>query len=503
MFLLEKGKIDLPGKTLFKFNKLVVHSKQQVCILGKNGCGKTTFIKSIVNGLSNGLLNSNYVNNFDYVPQLPENINSLSGGEKTKAALVKAFRKRNSLLLLDEPSSNLDETQQQWLQVELKKHNGPIIIVSHDEELLNQADELWVIDQQVLKVFHGNYQTYCKQKAKEDAAQNTAYRQQRNEIERLKKQVISRTQKAYRLKNGNGKKMSNSEKKSAGRTSHDAMEKKMQQSAKAIQRRIDRMEKINHVFKAKPIKFVDPNKAIYQKKTLLSIQNENIFIGEKQLINHVNLKVKYGNRIWIRGQNGSGKTTLIKHILNHREKFIPSNINVGYFNQELKQIDLNKTVWNNAAENSVQTNEVIFSVLAGLDLKDFNQPANQLSGGQKVRLQLAQVLLGNNQLIILDEPTNYLDLGTKKALKEFLENYPGTLILISHDRNFATKVTDQSLFIHDKKLEKFDKAIKYSKPTQGEILKLKMTLDQLIADPRSSQNEIKNIKEKINFLKSD
>lgn len=500
MFEIKKGNVGYENEVLFTHERLIVHRHDRIVIFGKNGSGKSTFIKELVNQLNNSSLNNEYSNNYCYVQQLPENINSLSGGEKTKQALDHAFQRKDNLLLLDEPSTNLDEETRAWLHGKIQQHLGPVIIISHDEDLLNDTSLLWVIDNHKLTVFHGNYQGYHNEQEKQKEAQENAYRQQSSKIKRLQAQVVKREQRAYRLKHGNGKKMTSSEKKAASRTSHDSLEKKMQSSAKALQHRIDRIQKVNRPFYAKKIKFVDPNMQDYQKATVLAVHNEKIEINGKRLIDDVNLTLKYGDRLWIRGRNGSGKTTLVKHLMQRQNHLISQKINVGYFNQELKQIDLKATIWNNAAANSLQTDQVIHAVLAGLDLKNFNQMAYQLSGGQRVRLQLAKVLLGDNQFLILDEPTNYLDLETKTALKSFLQNYPGAILLISHDRHFAESITDKYLLIKNHELKSADHIQQYSSNTQGEKMKLKMQLDQLIANPDSTLEEIAVIKKQIDKL---
>lgn len=274
----------------------------------------------------------------------------------------------------------------------------------------------------------------------------------------------------------------------------------MQAGAKAIENRIAHMNLVDKVITEKPIKFVEPNEKFYLKKTVLNIFNQNIAIDGRLLIKNVSFKLKYGDRLWLRGNNGTGKTTLVNTILKAKDEFIPKEINTGYFNQELNQITLDKSIWNNVSENSSQTNQVIHAVLGGLMLKNINQLAKELSGGQLVRLQLAKVLLGDNQLLFLDEPTNYLDLNTKDALKNFLKNYPGTILLISHDREFAKSVISKELVIKNKQLLDPNYLVKYSDSNYGELLRLKFQLDQLINDPSANFSDIKRLEEKIRHI---
>lgn len=497
MLVIQKGKIEYPEKLLFEHERLVVSTNKIVAIVGANGTGKTTFLNRIVESLQNGNHQVEFDGSYVMVHQISETTDPLSGGEKVKKALNKAFARKPNLLLLDEPSANLDETTQRWLSKRLKEYHGIVLLVSHDIDLLNLANETWLIKDKKLEVFPGNYAFTEDILNNRENKQERAYNQQQREIHRLEQQIIKREQRAYRIKKGNGKKLSNSDKKALSRTSHDQMEKKMQRSAKALERRLERMPKIEKVAKSQVVRFIDPNEAKYLRSTVLIVKNQTIKFGKKILIEDVNFKLKYGQKLWLRGNNGSGKTTLVKTILNNREKYIAPNVGVGYFSQELQDIDLKETMWNNAAKDSLQNKQVIYTVLGGLDLKQIHQKASELSGGQLVRLQLAKVLLGNNQFLILDEPTNYLDLETKKSLQQFLQNYPGTILLISHNRQFAKTVTDNDLMITNKKLLTREQRQQYNSADQGNILKLQMKLDQLISDPTVSLEEIKQVQMKI------
>ena len=350
------------------------------------------------------------------------------------------------------------------------------------------ANEIWLINNNKLKVYTGNYESYIKLRKKDEEKRDQIYKNQQRQIKHLKNEIIKRKQRAYRLKKGNGKRMTNSEKKASGRTSHDGMERKMQAGAKAIEKRIVRMDLVHKVVTHKPIKFIEIHKELYLRKTILKMKNQDICINNKILIIREAIYENYilnknlvfhsaafelNNKGYsLIGQSGAGKTTLVQKILRERDKFISEKIDVGYFNQDLKQINPTVSIWNNAAVGSNQPNQVIYAVLGGLGFKKINQKGQELSGGQIVRLQLAKVLLGNNQILILDEPTNYLDLDTKEALKDFLENYPGTLILISHDQEFARSVTDSELLISNKALVSPDSLIHHSSANTGELIKI-------------------------------
>ncbi|UQS83667.1 ATP-binding cassette domain-containing protein [Bombilactobacillus thymidiniphilus] len=197
------------------------------------------------------------------------------------------------------------------------------------------------------------------------------------------------------------------------------------------------------------VHFVDPTHSTSKHALVLKVAGLDVYMNHRLLIKQAQFKLYYGDNIWLSGANGSGKTTLVQTIINNKSEFVPDYVQIGYFNQQLTTLDRKQTVLENVTNASTQVDNVIYAVLAGLALNNKLQlRAEQLSGGQLVRLQLAKLLLQTPQLLILDEPTNYLDLETKAALADFLHEYPGAILLISHDQTWAADVTEQQLIIH-------------------------------------------------------
>lgn len=213
MLVIQKGKIEYPEKLLFEHERLVVSTNKIVAIVGANGTGKTTFLNKIAESLKNKDHQVEFDGSYVMVHQISETTDPLSGGEKVKKALNKAFARKPNLLLLDEPSANLDETTQRWLSKRLKEYHGIVLLVSHDVDLLNLANETWLIKNKKLEVFPGNYAFTEDILNNRENKQERAYNQQQREIHRLEQQIIKREQRAYRIKKGNGKKLSNSDKK--------------------------------------------------------------------------------------------------------------------------------------------------------------------------------------------------------------------------------------------------------------------------------------------------
>lgn len=211
MLVIQKEKIEYPEKLLFEYERLVVSTNKIVAIVGANGTGKTTFLNKIAESLKNKDHRVEFDGSYVMVHQISETTDPLSGGGKVKKALNKAFARKPNLLLLDEPSANLDETTQRWLSKRLKEYHGIVLLVSHDIDLLNLANETWLIKNKKLEVFPGNYAFTEDILNNRENKQERAYNQQQREIHRLEQQIAKREQRAYRIKKGNGKKLSNSD----------------------------------------------------------------------------------------------------------------------------------------------------------------------------------------------------------------------------------------------------------------------------------------------------
>ncbi|MCK8607195.1 ATP-binding cassette domain-containing protein [Apilactobacillus ozensis] len=487
---------------MFEYPTLNINIGDVIGLIGNNGSGKTTFMKNLFNSLKNKDVVSNFSGTVALVEQIQPIVDTGSGGEITKRAIVNALHKSPDLLILDEPSTNLDVIQQKWLFRQIQHYSGTVILITHDENLLKLTNRIWSIEYRKLNDFNVNYKNYVEIQSKKNQKLHLAYRRQKQEIDRLKKQVIKRKQTANRIKHGNGKKISSSEFKNA-KTHHDSMEKKMQKKASALESRINKIDKITLPKQSKPVRFVDPSSKYLSKKTVLNIDNCDIKFNGRTLINNVHLLLKYGEHIFIKGNNGVGKTTLIKNILAHKDTFINKSVKVGYFDQMNQNLEASKTVWQNAISISNQNNQVVLHVLSALGLLELQQKlVVSLSGGQKVRLQLAKVLLGNHQILILDEPTNYLDLRAKQALIDFLNNYPGTIILVSHDVSFTNQINGYFYTIEDNHLLSELGTQKFSDSNQELILNLKYKLDLMMLDEDVNIEQLRKIKARITSLEN-
>lgn len=190
------------------------------------------------------------------------------------------------------------------------------------------------------------------------------------------------------------------------------------------------------------------------EKQLLCAENIKITYGEQEVLNFEKFRLYEGDRIGLVGANGAGKTTLLNMIISRNQVSVVPQTRIGYVSQNLAEIDAGKTVLQNALSVSIQKEDITRIILARLLLtgRDMNKKASDLSGGERMKLAFAMLFVSNVNVLILDEPTNYMDLPSIEALEKLLQEYEGTLLFVSHDMKFVDNVATQKLIISDKKI---------------------------------------------------
>ncbi|MGI6324531.1 MAG: ribosomal protection-like ABC-F family protein [Bacilli bacterium] len=364
---------------------------------------------------------------------LDRSYNTLSGGEKTIVNLATMVLSNPSILLLDEPTNHLDINTLEWFEGYLKQYNGTVIISSHDRYFLDQlVTKIVLIDRGVAEVFHGNYSYFVKENERRIEAQFDAYKNQQKKIEAMKKAI-----KQLREWGINGDNLA------------------LFRRAFNIEKRLERMEKIDKLesIKTLPLGFEIEKRS---GKDVLTIKDLSIKVGDKLLFDHISLNIKYGERICLMGENGTGKSTLIKTILNNNEEAIKvgSSVTIGYMPQEIYFDNENETILDVARKVFTGQEMHLRAALAKFLFIDENvyKRVKNLSGGEKVRLKLFELIQKKSNFFILDEPTNHIDINTREILEEALLDYPGTLLFISHDRYFINKLAARILNIENHKI---------------------------------------------------
>ncbi|MBR3210668.1 MAG: ABC-F family ATP-binding cassette domain-containing protein [Bacilli bacterium] len=365
---------------------------------------------------------------------LEKQFKDLSGGEKTIISLIGILLKEPDILLLDEPTNHLDIKMLEWLENYLSNCNKTIIIVSHDRFFLDKVTTKTIlIDNGEEEIFHGNYTYYLKENEERVMREFNAYKNQQKQIEAMKTSI-------KRLKE-------------YGKLAYPCGEKFFRRAA-SIEKRLEKMEVLD-----KPRNKDSINLRFNVEKRsgndVISFNRFDLSIGDKELLKKADCLIKFKERVCIMGPNGCGKSTLIKEIINNNPNIkIGSNIRIGYIPQNIVFENENTTVIEEARKYFIGYDEHLRSALTKFLFyaEGIYTKLNCLSGGERLRLKLFCLMQQDSNLLILDEPTNHIDINTKEILEEALKEYQGTIIIVSHDRYFINKIATRILMIKDKKL---------------------------------------------------
>lgn len=355
-------------------------------------------------------------------------IRDFSGGQQTKIAFIKLLLSKPDILLLDEPTNHLDVTTIEWLEGYLKSYPKAVVVVSHDRMFLdNVVDVVYEIEYGTARRYPGNYTNFIARKKENYDKQMKDHIVQQKEIERLQRMVT-------RFK---------------GKPTKTSM-------AQSKQKAIDRM-----VIIEAPDKY--DNKTFHanfqpEKETGNDVlYTSELAIGYDHPLSVVSLDLKRGEKLGILGGNGLGKSTFLKTIVGKipalsGEYRFGTNVQIGYFDQQMAMYTSNKTVLDDFWDEYPNLTETEARNALGAFLfsgEDVFKNVNMLSGGEKVRLALCKILKTRPNVLVLDEPTNHMDIVGKETLESMLKDYKGTLIFVSHDRYFVKKVATQLLVFED------------------------------------------------------
>lgn len=371
---------------------------------------------------------------------LSQNYNHLSGGEKTKINLAKLLLKNPDILLLDEPTNHLDFESLNFLEEVVGNYKGTILIVSHDRYFLDKViTKTILLENGKDNVYYGNYSYFIKEDERRTLAKFENYKNQQKQIEKMKESI-----------------------KTLRKFGEIAKNEMFFKRAKSIEKKLEKMEVLEKVDlnqRSIDLKFNVENRA---GKDVVKITNLSKRFGAKIIFESANMTLTYGEKVALIGKNGTGKTSLIKMILGKDLQFsgeikLGSSIQIGYIPQNIIFENSNQTILEFFLDGNSFTETQARTRLAkyGFRGESVFKKIASLSGGEKVRLLLIKLIQKDVNFLILDEPTNHIDVDTRELLEEALAEYSGTVLFLSHDRYFINKLADRVVNIEDYKIKSY------------------------------------------------
>lgn len=362
-------------------------------------------------------------------------IGDFSGGEQTKIALIRLLLEKPDILLLDEPTNHLDIATIQWLEQYLKRYEHAVVLVSHDRFFLDQVAETVVeVSDGKLTRYAGNYSQYREEKQKWIERQRKVWERQQEEADRLNGVIERFRQKPTKAS-----------------------------FARAKKKQLERMERVEkpveddvHLFTGNIEPLIPGSKWVFEA--------EHLKIGYDRALLEITLRIRRGQKIGILGPNGAGKSTFLKTVAGLLQPFqekdksverrcvLGNNITIGYFDQHSAEIQSEKSVAEHFHDLFPSMTEKEVRNILGMYLfpgKLASRRVSDLSGGEKARLVLAELLQSRPNFLVLDEPTNHMDVQAKETLESAFQAYTGTILFVSHDRYFIRQVAQSVLIFED------------------------------------------------------
>lgn len=404
-------------------------------------------------------------------------ISELSGGEKTRVTLAKLLLKNPDLLILDEPTNHLDLISIEWLEEYLIKYNKAFLVVSHDRIFLdNICNKIMELENKKIYKYNGNFSDFILQKELILKGELKRYEKEQEKIKKLEEYI---------------------ERNRAGR---------MAKQAKGRQKILDRIERMDDpIFNPKRMKLKFETKTS-SGENVLEIKNIAKSFNDKQVLNNINFKLYKGEKVGIIGKNGIGKSTLLKIISGEikadcGEIITGARVDMGYYDQDHQNLYPQNTVLQEINTSINYTQEYLRSVAGGFlfSSDDVLKQISSLSGGEKVRVSFIKLIQNKPNLLLLDEPTNHLDIYSIEILENAIENYDGSMLLVSHNRHFLNSVCNTIYILDQNGLSVF----KGNYDDYKESLKNINHVENKDESKKLSYLEQKELTKKIQKLKKD
>ena len=533
------------GRTILSHIDFEIKGKEKIAVVGRNGAGKTTLLRLIAGELETdrddrqmaesitssrkltiGMLHQNAVRDQDrtveeiLLKNCPEKdtfsrerfayeteydriftgfgfekwqkrrkLSTFSGGEQTKISLIQLLLEKPDILLLDEPTNHLDIPTVEWLEEYMREYDKAVVFVSHDRFFLDQVvDVVYELQGGKLKRYPGSYTHYREQKCRDIAQQTKAYERQQAELERLNQLV---------------EKFKHKPKKAAFARSRRTMMDRMERTPKPEPDDV-------HIFTGVLEPKFPGSKWVFEA--------DQLKIGYEKALLELSLRVKRGQKIGIIGDNGAGKSTFLKTVVGEIPPVggkcrLGEHTMLGYFDQQSASVESDKQVAEHFHDLFPGMTEKEVRQTLGAYLfrgKDASKKVDALSGGEKARLVLAEILTGRPNLMVLDEPTNHMDIQARETLESAFRAYAGTILFVSHDRYFIRQVADAILVFDEQSVMYYpfgyEHYLKRSRQGSGEQLSAMIRAEEqaMIADfkavPKAERHRLREISTEDAFL---
>lgn len=461
---------EIGTRTLFKIDKLTIGDREKIGLIGNNGAGKTTFLKLL---LGQDTDYSGYVEvktKIDFLLNEEKELKASEGvylkagldlrdryspGEQQKLKLTNLLLNVSSFLLIDEPTTHLDIKQKNKLAESLKNRYKGFIIISHDRDFINQTcDKIFELAHGELEVFNGDYSFYLEERVKRQKFVQREYAGYIAERKRLSGIAGDLKAQSSKVKT-TPKRMGNSEAR-LHKMGGQGNKKKLDKQVKAVESRIGHLE-----VKEKPkaetlIELTVPEINRIHAKIVVKAEKLSKRFAKKIIFDNTKLEIENNSRIALLGDNGSGKTTLINMILNG-EVWVHPNLKIGYYSQLGETLDPTQSILDHVLERSIYDQTMTRIVLARLGFKtdDVHKTVGVLSDGEKAKVKLATLMTSDFNFLMMDEPTNFLDIRAIEALEALLKGYDRPLLFVTHDVSFINNIADGLIIIEDRQITHF------------------------------------------------
>lgn len=409
-----------------------------------------------------------------------KDFSQLSGGEKTTIILGKILLENPDILLLDEPSNHLDLDAMEWLEAYLKEYKGIVLIVSHDRYFLdNVVTKIIEIEDKVARSYMGNYTAYINEKERQLKLQLEAYQEQQKKIKAMEKTIAQLRDWGARGDNN-----------------------KFFRRAASMEKLLNKMEKIEKPLMERDSININGNLGGRSGNDVVIIKGLYKAYGEKVLLDNADLLVRKGETVALIGVNGCGKSTLIKILLGMEKAdggtaSLGASVKLGYLPQNIEFEDENKTILECFREDIVITEGKAREYLAKYMFygESVFKKVGSISGGERSRLKLAMIMYNEVNFLLLDEPTNHLDIDSREELEDFLKEFTGTILYVSHDRYFINSTASRTVELSGGKLISYDGNYNYYKEKSAELKNEPVVKKAAKKNKKSKEEEgFKNIK---------